>query len=158
MRAVLCTEFGPPESLQITELPDPVAGAGEVVIDVATASLNFPDLLTIRGLYQFKAEPPFVPGAEASGTVSAVGAGVTNLSVGQRVMAAGVVGALRRSGSSALRHAFPLTKPCRSMWQHLSLLPMARRTMRSSNARCSNREKRCWSLVLRAVSGRRQLR
>lgn len=93
MRAVLCAEFGPPESLRIAELPDPVAGAGQVVIDVATASLNFPDLLTIRGLYQFKAEPPFVPGAEAAGTVSALGEGVTHLSVGQRVMAVGVVGA-----------------------------------------------------------------
>jgi NADPH2:quinone reductase len=93
VRAVLCKEFGPPESLELADLPEPAAGAGEVVIDVATASMNFPDLLTIQGLYQFKSEPPFVPGVEGAGTVSAIGDGVTHLTVGQRVMAVGVVGA-----------------------------------------------------------------
>lgn len=93
MKAVLCTEFGPPESLNLAEVPDPVPGPGEVVIDVATASLNFPDLLVIRGQYQYKAEPPFVPGMEASGTVSALGEGVAHLSIGQRVAAVGLVGA-----------------------------------------------------------------
>lgn len=93
MRAVLCTEYGTQDRLSIGEVPDPVAGPGEVVIEMAAASLNFPDLLVIAGLYQFKPEPPFVPGAEGAGTVLAVGSDVTNVNVGQRVMAVGVQGA-----------------------------------------------------------------
>jgi len=93
MRAVLCTEYGTQDKLSIVDAPDPVVGPGEVVIDVAAASLNFPDLLVIAGLYQFKPEPPFVPGAEGAGTIVEVGEGVDHLSVGQRVMAVGVAGA-----------------------------------------------------------------
>ena len=93
MKGVLCRRFGPPEDLELADIAEPVAGPTQVVIDVASASLNFPDLLTIRGQYQFKTDPPFVPGAEGAGTVSAVGANVTHVSVGQRVMGVGVVGA-----------------------------------------------------------------
>ncbi len=93
MKAVLCTEYGPPEKLELVELQDPEPADGQVVIDVASASLNFPDLLTIQGLYQTPAEPPFVPGVEASGTVSRLGSGVSHLAIGQRVMAYGAVGA-----------------------------------------------------------------
>lgn len=93
MRAVLCTEYGTQEKLTIGEVPDPVAGQGEVVIEMAAASLNFPDLLVIAGLYQFKPVPPFVPGAEGAGTVLAIGPDVTTVNVGQRVMAVGVQGA-----------------------------------------------------------------
>ena len=93
MRAVLCTEYGAQDKLSIGEVADPVAGPGEVVIDMAAASLNFPDLLVIAGLYQFKPEPPFVPGAEGAGIVSEVGSDVTHIEVGQRVMAVGVQGA-----------------------------------------------------------------
>lgn len=93
MRAVLCKEFGPLDRLELVEMPDPVAGDGQVLIDVASASLNFPDLLTVQGLYQTRAEPPFVPGVEAAGTIAALGEGVSHLSVGQRVMAAGAMGA-----------------------------------------------------------------
>ncbi|MDA2978663.1 MAG: NADPH:quinone oxidoreductase family protein [Actinomycetota bacterium] len=93
MKAVLCTEFGGYEKLTLSDVPEPTAGEGEVVVDVAVASLNFPDLLTIKGQYQIKAEPPFVPGFEAAGVVSAVGEGVRNVGVGDRVAAVGVVGA-----------------------------------------------------------------
>jgi NADPH2:quinone reductase len=93
VRAVVCTEYGPPEKLELAELADPEPADGQVVIDVASAGLNFPDLLTIQGLYQTPAEPPFVPGVEASGTVSSLGSGVSHLAIGQRVMAYGAVGA-----------------------------------------------------------------
>ena len=93
MRAVLCTEYGTQDKLELSDVQDPVAGPGEVVIDMAAASLNFPDLLVIAGLYQFKPEPPFVPGAEGAGTIAEVGADVTHLKIGQRVMAVGVQGA-----------------------------------------------------------------
>ncbi len=87
MRAVLCKEFGLPSSLVIEDVPDPVAGKGEVVVDVVAASVNYPDTLTIRDMYQFKPQLPFSPGAEFAGTVSAVGEGVTNVAVGDRVIA-----------------------------------------------------------------------
>ncbi len=86
MRALVCKEYGPPETLVIEEMDDPVAGAGQVLIDVAAAGINFPDVLSIAGKYQVKTPPPFVPGNEASGTVSAVGAGVTRYSVGDKVI------------------------------------------------------------------------
>lgn len=93
MRAVLCTEYGTQDKLRIADVDDGQPGPGEVTIDVKAASLNFPDLLVIQGLYQFRPEPPFVPGGEASGVVSEVGEGVTGVVPGQRVMAVGVKGA-----------------------------------------------------------------
>lgn len=93
MRAVLCTEYGSHDKLVLDDAPDPTPGPDQVLIDVHAASLNFPDLLVIRGEYQFKPEPPFVPGAEAAGVIAALGEGVTGFAVGQRVTSFGVAGA-----------------------------------------------------------------
>ena len=79
MKAVLCKQFGPPESLVIEELPSPKAGAGEVVVSVKAASLNFPDVLIIQNKYQFKPPLPFSPGSELAGVVKEVGPDVTNV-------------------------------------------------------------------------------
>ena len=87
MKALLCKEFGPPESLVLEEMDDPVAGEGQVVIDVEAAGVNFPDTLIIEGKYQFRPPFPFAPGGEAAGTVSAVGPGVQSVQVGDRVIA-----------------------------------------------------------------------
>jgi NADPH:quinone reductase len=87
MRAVLCKEFGPPESLVVDDAPDPTPGAGQVVVDVAGCGVNFPDVLIIQDKYQFKPDLPFSPGGELAGTVSAVGEGVDGLAVGDRVLA-----------------------------------------------------------------------
>jgi NADPH:quinone reductase-like Zn-dependent oxidoreductase len=87
MRAVVCREYGPVDRLELGELPDPVPGQGEVVIEVAAAALNFPDTLIVEGRYQFRPEPPFSPGLEGTGTIAAVGGGVT-LEVGSPVVAA----------------------------------------------------------------------
>lgn len=86
MRALVCNAYGPPESLVIEELEDPVPGKGQVVVDVAAAGINFPDVLMIAGKYQVKTPPPFVPGNEAAGVVSAVGEGVERIKVGDRVI------------------------------------------------------------------------
>lgn len=86
MRALVCKEYGPPESLVIEELPDPVAGKGEIVVDVEAAGINFPDVLMIAGKYQVKTPTPFVPGNEAAGVVSAVGDGVKRIKTGDRVI------------------------------------------------------------------------
>jgi NADPH2:quinone reductase len=86
MRAVLCKEFGPPEKLVIEDVPSPEAGKGQVVIDVHAAAVNFPDVLIIQNKYQMKPPLPFSPGGEVAGVVRAVGEGVQNLKVGDRVI------------------------------------------------------------------------
>ena len=86
MKALLSNAPGPPESLVLTELPDPVAKAGEVVIAVKAAGVNFPDALVIEDKYQFKPERPFAPGGEVAGVIESVGEGVTGLKAGQRVI------------------------------------------------------------------------
>jgi NADPH2:quinone reductase len=87
MRAVVCTELGPPEKLVIEDRPALVADPGVVVVGVRAAGLNFVDTLFIQGLYQIKPPPPFVPGSEIAGVVEAVGEGVEGFEPGDRVMA-----------------------------------------------------------------------
>src|ERR1700761_7091489 len=87
MRAIRCNQYGPPESLTVEDLPDLQPKAGEVVIDVRAASVNFPDVLIIENKYQFKPPLPFTPGSEVAGVVRKVGAGVTQFQPGSRVVA-----------------------------------------------------------------------
>ena len=87
MRAIVCHALGGPEELALENIPEPEPGAGEVVIRVRAAALNFFDTLLIRGKYQHKPELPFSPGGEVAGEVEQLGPGVTGLEVGQRVMA-----------------------------------------------------------------------
>jgi NADPH2:quinone reductase len=87
VKAVVCKAWGPPDSLTVEELPDLNAGAGQVVIDVEAASVNFPDLLIIQNQYQFKPALPFTPGSEVAGRVREVGEGVDAVKVGDRVLA-----------------------------------------------------------------------
>src|SRR6186997_3119358 len=93
MKAVLCKQFGPPESLVIEELPSPKAGPGEVVVSVKAASLNFPDVLIIQNKYQFKPPLPYSPGSEMAGLVKEVGEGVNGVKAGDRVIAFTTYGA-----------------------------------------------------------------
>ena len=87
MKAVLCKRFGPPESLVIEEVPSVALGAGQVRVGVHACGVNFPDTLIIQDKYQFKPPLPFTPGGEVAGEVIEVGAGVTRLKVGDRVIA-----------------------------------------------------------------------
>lgn len=87
MKAVVCTELGGPETLEVQEQPEPSPEAGEVLVAVEAAGVNFPDVLMIKGEYQFGVPPPFVPGHELAGRIEALGAGVRGLEVGQRVVA-----------------------------------------------------------------------
>ncbi|MFZ6844855.1 NADPH:quinone oxidoreductase family protein [Undibacterium sp. RuTC16W] len=87
MKAVLCKAWGSPDTLVVEDLPDLVPGAGQVVIDVKAAGVNFPDVLIIQNKYQFKPELPFTPGSELSGVVRAVGEGVGKINVGDKVIA-----------------------------------------------------------------------
>ncbi|NMM77859.1 NADPH:quinone oxidoreductase family protein [Acidovorax sp. SRB_24] len=85
MHAWLCTQPTGVEALAWTELPTPTPGAGQVLVEIKAASLNFPDLLIVQNKYQIKPPLPFVPGSEYAGVVQAVGEGVTHLRVGQSV-------------------------------------------------------------------------
>ncbi|MES1943381.1 oxidoreductase, zinc-binding dehydrogenase family protein [Salinisphaera sp. PC39] len=87
MKAILCKEYGPPESLVYEEAPDPSPGKGEVLIGVHAAGVNFPDTLIIQGKYQFKPDMPFSPGGEVAGEVLEIGEGVSHVKPGDRVMA-----------------------------------------------------------------------
>lgn len=85
MKAVLCRAYGPPESLEIAEIPTPEPGAGEVLVRVRAAALNFFDTLIIENRYQAKPDLPFSPAAEFAGEIAALGEGVAGWSVGERV-------------------------------------------------------------------------
>jgi NADPH2:quinone reductase len=87
MRAVRVHSLTGPSALQVDELADPIAGAGQVVIAVKASGVNFPDVLITFGKYQFKPALPFSPGGEVAGVVIAVGSGVTTLAIGDRVAA-----------------------------------------------------------------------
>ncbi len=86
MRAILCKELGPANTLVIDDIPSPEPGKGQVKVRVKAAGLNFPDTLIIEGKYQIKPELPFSPGGEMAGEVLAVGEGVQRFKPGQRVM------------------------------------------------------------------------
>jgi NADPH2:quinone reductase len=87
MRAVVCSAYGPPDSLAVGELPSSPPGPAQVRIRVRAAAVNFPDTLIIKGEYQVRPELPFAPGFEAAGEVVEVGADVAGLATGDRVMA-----------------------------------------------------------------------
>ncbi|NTX18889.1 alcohol dehydrogenase catalytic domain-containing protein, partial [Burkholderia cepacia] len=87
MKALLCTAFGPIDSLRIEDVEIPEPAAGQVRVKVKAASLNFPDALIVQGLYQVKPALPFSPGAEFAGVIDAVGEGVTAWRPGDSVVA-----------------------------------------------------------------------
>lgn len=88
MKAILSTLPGGPETLALHEVPEPIPGAGEVRVRIASCALNYPDLLVIQDRYQDRPERPFAPGSEVAGVIDAVGEGVTHLRPGDRVFAA----------------------------------------------------------------------
>jgi NADPH:quinone reductase-like Zn-dependent oxidoreductase len=87
MKALLSHEPGGPETLRLDEVPDPVAGPGELLVRVRAAAINYPDVLIIEDKYQFKPPRPFAPGGEIAGEVEAVGEGVTGWKPGDRMIA-----------------------------------------------------------------------
>lgn len=103
MRAIVCTSLGAPPRLQMRDLPDQAAGAGQILVQISAAGVNYPDLLMTRGEYQHKPEVPFVPGLEAAGVVEAVGEGVATDWLGRRVAIS------HRTGCYADRIAVPMS-------------------------------------------------
>ncbi|MEQ9639218.1 MAG: NADPH:quinone oxidoreductase family protein [Alphaproteobacteria bacterium] len=108
MKAMLCKEYGPPESLSLDDAPSPTIGDEEVRLAVRAAGVNFPDILMIQGKYQFKPDFPFAPGAEAAGDVLEVGAKVQGIKAGDRVIAMTGHGAFAEEVSAPARKCLPL--------------------------------------------------
>src|SRR2546421_6146841 len=108
MKAILCKQYGPPESLTLEELPSPRPGPGEAVISVRAASVNFPDVLIIQNKYQFKPPLPFSPGSELAGVVKEIGEGVRNVKPGDRVIAFTTYGAFAEEVKTEAARLLPL--------------------------------------------------
>jgi NADPH:quinone reductase len=87
MKAVICNAFGPPESLVVQEVPDLTPADDQVLIDVKAVPVTFPDTLMLEDKYQFKVPLPYIPGGEVAGVIAAIGKDVTNVNVGDRVVA-----------------------------------------------------------------------
>ncbi|RBW55961.1 NADPH:quinone oxidoreductase family protein [Ruegeria sp. A3M17] len=113
MQALLSVAPGGPDTLELTTLPDPVPGKGEVLVGVKAAGVNFPDTLMIQDLYQIKPPRPFAPGGEIAGEVLGVGEGVTGFKIGDRVLAltgyGGFATQLTVKAASAVK--FPTSMP-----------------------------------------------
>ncbi|MGQ0651017.1 MAG: NADPH:quinone oxidoreductase family protein [Betaproteobacteria bacterium] len=108
MKAVLCRQYGPPDSLRYEDLDSPRAGPGEVVISPKAASVNFPDVLIIQNKYQFKPPLPFSPGSELAGVVKEVGDGVTAWKPGDKVIAFTTYGAFAEEVKTEASRLLPL--------------------------------------------------
>lgn len=87
MKAILCEQFGDPDLLKLREVPDPIVEENQVLIEVNACGVNFPDLLIVQNKYQFKPDLPFSPGGEVAGKVLVLGKNVTNLQIGDSVLA-----------------------------------------------------------------------
>jgi len=108
VKAVLCKQYGPPETLVVEELPSPRAGPGEAVVSVKAASVNFPDVLIIQNKYQFKPPLPFSPGSELAGVVKEVGPGVSSVRPGDKVMAFTTYGAFAEEVKTDAARLLPI--------------------------------------------------
>jgi NADPH2:quinone reductase len=87
MKALLCEAYGPIDNLVVKDIPSPVPGPKQLLVEVKAAAVNFPDALRVQGLYQVKPPLPFTPGAEISGIVKTVGAEVKHYKAGDRIIA-----------------------------------------------------------------------
>ena len=108
MRAVVCQKWGTPEDLVIEEVPGPDMREGGVRIAVATAGINFADTVMIEGRYQWKGQPPFIPGLEVAGTVIEVAPGVTRCKPGDKVLASVGHGGFAEEAVADARYVWPV--------------------------------------------------
>lgn len=123
MRAMVCEDWGKPDSLTLREMPVPEPGRGEVRVAVRAAGVNFADTLVIAGQYQVRPERPFVPGFELGGVVDACGPGVQGLEPGQRVMGVPQVGAFGEFAVMPADRVYPI--PDVMTFAHAAAFPVA---------------------------------
>ncbi|HTT79000.1 MAG TPA: NADPH:quinone oxidoreductase family protein [Stellaceae bacterium] len=109
MKAVVCEAFGGPEVLRLRELPDPpMPGPGEVQVRLRARGVQYVDVLMLAGKYQFRPEPPFIPGNEGAGEIVAVGDGVERFAPGDRVMSRHRLGAFGELGNAPAENCNPV--------------------------------------------------
>lgn len=108
MKAILSKDVGGPETLVLEEVDAPVAGKGQVIVNVKACGVNYPDVLIIQDMYQFKPPRPFSPGGEVAGTVASVGEGVEHLEVGRRVLASTGNGGMAEQVVAAAHGVVPI--------------------------------------------------
>jgi NADPH2:quinone reductase len=108
MRAIICNDWGEPETLTLGEAPSPVAGPGQVTVRMRTAGVNFADIVLVRGQYQEKPSLPFSPGLEGAGEILSVGEGVSGIAPGDRVMVIPGVGAFAEEVVAAASDVYPV--------------------------------------------------
>jgi NADPH2:quinone reductase len=108
MRAILCKEYGPPESLVVEDVPTPAITDHQVLVEVKACGVNFPDLLIIENKYQFKPPLPFAPGGEISGVVKEVGAQVKHVKAGDRVLGTPGFGGFAEEVALDARNVVPI--------------------------------------------------
>lgn len=108
MKAIVCKAWGLPDTLLVEELPDVLPGPGQVAINVRAAGVNFPDVLIIQNKYQFKPGLPFTPGSELAGVVLALGEGVTQYKVGDKVIAFIGQGAFAQQVAAPVQEVMPM--------------------------------------------------
>jgi len=108
MRALVCEAYGPIENLKIKDIPTPEPRAGEVLVRVGAAGVSFAAMLGVQGKHQNKPALPYVPGNEIAGHVVALGEGVTNLKVGQRIATGGSQGGFAEYAVTIAANAVPI--------------------------------------------------
>lgn len=116
VKAIVCKQYGPPDSLVLEDVPSPAPGPGEVVVSVKAAGVNFPDVLVIQNRYQFKPPLPFSPGSELAGLVKEVGGGVTDIKRGDAVIAITPYGAFAEEVKAEATRVMPI--PAGMDYQH----------------------------------------
>lgn len=108
MKAIVCKDWGPIDSLALQDLPDLVPGSGQVVVDVRAAGVNFPDVLTVQGKYQVRPPLPFTPGNEFAGVLRAVGPDVAGFAPGDRVIGFTRTGAFAEQALAPVEALMPM--------------------------------------------------
>ena len=108
MRAIVVDQFGPPEALQAREVPLPVPGPGEVLVETHAAPINYVDALVVGGTYQFLPPRPFIPGKGPAGVVTKLGPGVSGLHIGDRVLAMAETGGYAEAVAAAASQCYRL--------------------------------------------------
>jgi NADPH:quinone reductase len=150
MKAMLCREYGPPESLVLCDVPDLSPGPGQVVVRVRAAAVNFPDVLFMSGGYQVKVPPPFSPGSEFAGEILATGEGVDR-QVGDSVAGSTMVGAF---AEQVLVDAAAVTPvPAGVDFAHAAAFGVTYRTAYHSLRSVARTKPDDWVVVLGAAGG-----
>jgi NADPH2:quinone reductase len=108
MRAILCKEWGEPDTLVLGEVDSPCPGPGEVTVRLRAAGVNYADIVLVRGHYQEKPSLPFSPGLEGAGEILSVGEGVTTFTPGDKVMAVIGNGAFAEEAVVSVNSVFPI--------------------------------------------------